>query len=226
MTAYDWDFSSVLQYRDAFVAGGLWTLALSIVSIALGTLCGLSWGVLLAQTRSPWLEARTIASGVNSVIRAIPLLILILVVHYAAPAFLSVESTFATCVTALVMNLSAFVADVIRGALDGVPARLKDAGFAVGMTERQVLLRISIPEATRGIVPTLSLLYIDILKMSSLTSVVGLRELAHTGSLVSAKTYRPLEVFVTIAAIYAAIIIPLAYAQKLLEESTWLRRRG
>lgn len=223
---YDWDFGSIAQYRDAFAWGAAWTLGLSFAAISLGTAMGICWGIVLAQPTSRWREVQVLASAMNAVIRAIPLLILILVVHYGTSLLLGVGNLFVGCVVALAINLGAFVADVVRGALAGVPQSLKDAGLAVGMTTRQVLRRIEIPEALRALVPVLSLLYIDILKMSSLSSVVGFPELTHAGSLVSSRTFRPLEVFVTIAAVYVVIVVPLAYAQKWLEESVWIRRRN
>jgi polar amino acid transport system permease protein len=223
---YDWNWSILIPYAGAFARGVVWTLVLTLAAVAAGTLGGILWGLVLAARGRRWTELKWILLFINDVTRALPLLILLLMVNYYGASLLGLRSTFWTAALAMSLNLAAFVADVLRGAIRGVPRPHIDAGLALGMSDAQILMRITLPEALRSMVPTIALLYIDMLKMSSLASVIAYPELTYTGSQVIALQFRPLEVFALIAAIYVAIVMPLSYFQRALEESRWVRRRS
>jgi len=223
---YDWQWSVVWDYRFAFLYGVEWTLILSVVSILLGTLLGVLWGNFLASRDDALTPLRALGFFIADIFRALPLLVLLLFANYYLPPLIGIHSTFWISVIALSLNLSAFIADVLRGAIEGVPRPLREAALAVGMTDNQTLRRIVLPEALRQVIPSLTLLYIDILKMSSLASVIAFQELTHIGSEISAQTYRPLEVIAAIAVIYIVIVLPLAHLQRRLEHSAWFTRRS
>jgi polar amino acid transport system permease protein len=223
---YDWQWSAVWDYRYALLNGVSWTLVLTIVSILIGSALGLLWGVFLASRDYSLAPIRAGAFLIADVIRALPLLVLLLFANYYLPPIIGIHSTFWISVIALSLNLSAFIADVLRGAIRGVARPLIEAALAVGMTQRQSMRRIVLPEALRQVVPTFALLYIDILKMSSLASVIAFQELTHVGGEISAKTYRPLEVIASIAVIYIVLVLPLAYLQRRLEIAAWFTRRS
>ena len=206
--------------------GMVWTIALSVISIGIGTILGILWGLLLSTRKPNWLEVRWLGVALNDVVRALPLLILLLLINYCAPPLFGLRSTFWIAVLALAVNLAAFVGDVLRGAIAGVPQPLQDAGLAIGLSDTQVMRRIILPEAVRSVIPSIALLYIDILKMTSLASIIALPELTYVGGQVSSVEFRPLEVFVLIAVMYAAIIIPMSHFQRWLERSPWFIRRG
>ena len=223
---YDWDWWVVWEYRWVFLHGALWTVVISATSIVQGTLVGVLWGLLLGTESRAWLEVKYLSFALDDVVRALPLLVFLLLVNYYLPPLLGVFSVFWITVIALSVNLAAFVADVLRGAIAGVPKPLVEAGLSVGMTDRQVIRRIVLPEAIRNVVPSLATLYIHILKMSSLASVIAFRELTHVGGQVSSRTFRPLEVIAAIALTYLAIVLPLAHLQRWLERCKWFVRRS
>lgn len=223
---YDWDFRVLFQYKTAFARGLLATLALSLVSISLGSVLGLAWGLLLGATKNAWLELRLIAVVFNDIVRALPLLILILLFNYLGPIAFGIHSLFLLAMLSLSLNLAAFLADVLRGAISGVPRPLVEAGLAVGMSDSQVLRWILLPEAVRSTVPSITLLYIDILKMSSLASVIGFAELTYVGGEVSGAEFKPLEPLVLVAAIYIVMVTFLGWLQRRLEASRWFVRRS
>ena len=224
--AYDWDFDVLWQYRKAFLTGMTLTIFLSLTAIVLGTVIGIFWGLLLSTRHRALLETRAFAFVLNDIVRALPLLVFLLLLNYYTPTFFGIHTTFGISLLALSVNLGAFIADVFRGAVAGVQRPLRDAGFAVGMTETQVMRRIVVPEAIRSIVPTLGLLYIDIFKMSSLASVIAFPEMTHVAGRVSSAEFRPLEVFALIAVAYIAIVVPLSHVQRRLEKSRWFIRRS
>lgn len=223
---YDWDWNVLYDYRWVFVRGALWTVVVSSVSIFLGTILGALWGLLLSTKHQAWLELRWLGFVLADIVRALPLLVLLLFVNYYLPPLIGIHSTFWITIIALTVNLAAFLADVLRGAIAGVPKPLVEAGLALGMTGGSITRRVLLPEALRAVVPSFALLYIHILKMSSLASVIAFSELTHVGGQVSARTFRPLEAIAAVAVIYLILVLPLSHIQRRLETSRWLVRRS
>jgi polar amino acid transport system permease protein len=130
----------------------------------------------------------------TDVIRSLPVLILILWVYYFVPVFIGMPdmNSFSLAAIALTINLAAFIADVVRARIISFPNGLIDAAYACGLSKFSTFVHIMLPEIIREILPTLSLLYIDILKLSSLASVIGVYELVHTADKVrcDASTHR------------------------------------
>lgn len=222
----DWDWSIVLQYRWALLRGLGVTIALTLSAVMIGTGAGIPIGVLLATTRRELQDLRAIVVFVVDVVRSLPLLILLLVFNFWVAAFAGIKSAFVLAVLALSVNLAAFVADLIRAALERIPAPFIDAAYALGMTPGQVFLRVSLPEAVRDAFPTLTILYIDILKLSSLASVIAVPEIVHAATTISAREFRYLEVSAALAGIYVMLVLPLTLAQRRLERGALSHRRS
>lgn len=214
------------MYRYAFLQGLAVSFQLSAVSIVAGTLAGLGLGIGLSSQSRPLRPLRAAILFFIDAVKALPPLILILLFYYWLPFVLGVHSSFWLAAIALALGLSAFVADVFRHAITGVPRPLIEAGYALGMTRGTVLRRLVVPEALRSIVPTLGLLSIDIVKLSSLASVIAVRELVHRASEVSVYSFRFLEVYAALAVIYLSILLPFSYFVRRLETSALFLRRS
>lgn len=226
MFNYDWNWGVIWLYRDVFLEGLMLTAVLTAVSIAAGTVTGLGLGIGLARMSGSLQLVRLPLLVFVDAIKALPPLILLLLFYYWLPYVTGVQSPFWLAAIALSVNLCAFVADVFRHAINGVPRPLMDACYALGMTRSMVLRRLVIPEALRSIVPTLGILYIDVFKLSALASIIAVGELVHRASQVSTYTYRFLEVYATLAAIYLAILLPFSYWVRRLETSKLFVRRS
>lgn len=217
------DFQSVFAFAPALIQGVQTTLLLTGLTIALGTPIGIVLGVLLGA-RAPLVRMPLLF--IVDVVRSLPALILILWVYYVVPTLLGTPtiSSFTLATLALVTNLAAFVADVVRGSIAGVPRGLIDAGYASGLSRFAVLWHVTLPLVVRELLPTLALLWIDMLKLSSLASVISVYELVHTADKIRSETFRAIEVFSVIAAIYLAIIMPFSSAVRWLERTRLGRR--
>lgn len=223
---YDWDWTVIWSYRSAFLQGLAVTFALSGIAILVGTVSGLILGIGLSGESSLFRILSSPVLFLVDAIKALPPLILLLLFYYWLPYVIGVQSSFLLAAIALAVNLSAFVADLFRHSLNGVPAPLVEACYALGMTRAVVLRRLLIPEAFRSIVPTLGFLYIDVFKLSSLASVIAVGELLHRASEVSSYTYRFLEVYGALALIYLAVLLPFSYVVRRLETSKRFIRRS
>jgi len=120
------------------------------------------------------------------------------------------------------LNLAAFTSDLVRAAIANVPSEAVDAGRALGMTDRQITRHVVLPRVFRELIPGMTLLYIAMLKMSSLASVINVREVVNTAQTVIADVSRSLEAWTIVAAIYVALVVPATYGARAVER--WARR--
>ena len=120
-------------------------------------------------------------------------------------------------------DLGAFVAETIRGGIEAMPSGYLESARALGMSHWQSMKRIIIPHTLRDTMPSLMNLYITLLKLSSLLSVIAVPELLHSANNIISQTYRPLEIYTSIAVIYLLVIIPLSLLSRRLETGTLAR---
>lgn len=212
---YDWNFSRLVPYADAFFYGTVTTVALTVIVIVLGTAIGIIWAVLL---RSP---VRVLLYPVVDVVRALPPLVLILMMYYLlTQQVIGVAvHAFAVCMIAMSLNLAAFTSDLVRAALENVSEDAINSGRALGMSRQQVMLHIVTPHVVREVIPGMTALYIGMLKVSSLGSVINVRELTYTAQTVISDIARSLEAWVVVGCIYVILVIPATSIQRRIERA-------
>lgn len=214
MQTYHWDFSYILKYKEAFFHGTIITLEITIISIIIGTILG---GFIAFFGKTPYKPVKFITIGYIEIFRAVPLLVLLIWLYYCLPILLNMKfNNFTTSIIAMSINLSAFAAESIRSGIESIPRGQKESGLALGLSSKQVMFRIILPQAFRVMIPNMLGLYITIFKLSSLASVIAVYELLHTANNIISQVYRPLEIYTIIAVIYIIIILPISlYARKL-----------
>jgi len=216
---YDWQFSRLLPFLKAFESGMLTTIWLFVVILLLGTITGVLIGLLL---RSKFLYSIFLIP--MDIIRAVPPVVLILFAYYAL-TYQVIGITldvFWTCVAALSINLAAFVADLVRSASESVPRGDIEAAQVLGFSQWKTFRFITFPLILRTLAAPMLMLYIGILKATSLGSVIGVREVVYSGQVVIAANARSLETWVVVSAIYVVIVLPLSYAARKVER--WARK--
>jgi polar amino acid transport system permease protein len=211
---YDWNFGRILPYWKAFLSGAGVTLLLTALVIGCGTMLGVAVGLLLKRT-----PARRILYPVVDVIRALPPLVLILFMYYLLTQQVigTTVQAFWVYVIAMSLNLAAFTADLVRAAIENVPAAAVDAGRALGMSQRQVTQHIVLPHVMRETIPAMTVLYVGMLKMSSLASIINVRDVVYAAQTVIADISRSLEAWTVVAAIFVAMVVPATYAARRVE---------
>ena len=167
MPAYQWDFASILQYRDVLASGIGMTLRVLALSLTMGMVLGLALAPLRAA-RTRWL--RWPAQGVIEVVRTVPPLVLLVWAYYCLPILTPLKlSAYWTCVLALGTYGSVFFAEIFRSGLQSVDHGMVEAALAVGMTPLKALVRISAPIAFLRILPA----FVGQCVMSIKNSVLG-----------------------------------------------------
>ncbi|QDQ87455.1 amino acid ABC transporter permease [Alcaligenaceae bacterium SJ-26] len=208
MPEYQWDFATILQYRELLIAGALTTLRILVFSVSLG----IGVGLLLAPLRTArprWL--RWPAQAFIEVIRAVPPLVLVVWAYYCLPILTGMKlSAYWTCVIALGLYGSVFFAEIFRSGLQSVDHGLVEAALSVGMTPLKALLRISAPIAFLRILPAFVGQCVMAVKNSVLGSYIAVGELLYEGQRLSTATFRPLEVLTLVALFFIVTILPLS----------------
>lgn len=212
---YQWHFDIVWGYRWLFLSGTAITIGLTIAIVVLGLLVGLVAG--LAQlSRSPAL--RWLSWLYIEMFRLTPLLVLLLWFYYALPIMTGIKLD---ALTAAIVTLSlyggSFYAEVIRGGIVSIEPGQSEAGLALGMTPAKVMRRIVLPQAIKRMIPPLMNQSIIQFKNTSLVSVLAVPDLLYQGQVVAMDTYRALEVYTVIAAIYFVVLLPLTVVVKRAE---------
>lgn len=187
-----------------------------MVSLTLGMLVGATLGVVRAYAPKYIAVFAQIYIGL---IRGTPLVVQIMFVYFALPMAFGIKMTAtAAGVIGLVVNSSAYLAEIVRGGLVAVPKGLREAGLAMGLPLYKVILYIVGPVAFRRMVPALGNQYIIGLKDTSLLIVIGVAELTRTGQEIMTQSYRAVEIWLAVAVIYLAIISVMAWLLHILEK--------
>lgn len=214
---YEWDFSSLWQYRSLLLNGIGYTLLFTVICVALGLAIGVAAG-LGRLSRHVWIRAPLRAYV--EVFRCTPVLVQLVWFYYALPVLTGIEMS-ATMAAALCLSLygGAFYAEIIRGGVIATDIGQTEAGQAIGMTRGQVMRRVVLPQAFKRMVPPLVSQSIMQLKNTSLLSVLAVPDLLYQGQVIAHDNYRPLEVYTLIAVVYFLILLPATMWARRLEQN-------
>jgi polar amino acid transport system permease protein len=204
---YSWDFAALKPYWGLIWQGLLVTLLYTVTTVIAGLAIGLVTGIL--RTTSPRWVAIPVRFYIE-VFRCTPLLVQLVWVYYALPVLIGVEMTAATaCFITLSLYAGSFYAEIFRGGIEAVDVGQWEAGRAIGMRKAKIFRRIVLPQAIQVMIPSFINQTILQLKNTSLVSVVAVGDLLYQGSVITAASYRPLEIYTTIAVLYFAVLFPL-----------------
>jgi polar amino acid transport system permease protein len=204
----NWNFSIVWNNLLPLGFSLLTTIAISLGSILLGTAIGVLVGVLSLTS------SRFIAGSAKVFIElflALPALILLVWLYYSLPLLIPgfILDGQSCAVMGLSLSLSAFVADIIRGGINSIPPGEIEVAYCTGMTRLETIRYILIPQVFRKSWLPLMGQYITTYKFSTLASVIAVPEILHTANSIIAQTYRPIEIYSTVAVMFIVTVVPL-----------------
>lgn len=191
-----------------------WTLILSVIAFAGGALGGLVLA-LSRTSRSPVL--RGLAMGFIRVFQGTPLLMQLFLVYFGLAVLgLPIDPLLAAAV-ALTLHASAFLGEIWRGAIEAVPQGQSEAATALALSYRDRMRHVILPQALRvATAPTVGFL-VQLIKGTSLASIIGFTELTRAGQIVNNATFQPFLVFGTVAALYFILCWPLSLMARRIE---------
>lgn len=180
------------------------TLLICLAVVPLGLAAGL--GLALAQ-RSRRRAVRIAATWWVHFFRSLPPLVLLIFVYSGLPFVGLRLSPFAAVVLAFVLNNSTYYAEILRAGLISVPPGQAEAARSTGLNALQALVWVVVPQAVRNVLPDLASNTVEVVKTTSLASVVTLGEMLHAADMVRAVTYNA-SPYMLAALIYLAILWP------------------
>lgn len=196
------------------LAIGLWmTLKISLASLVFALALGLLVGLGRVSTS---VIARDLAALYVEMIRGTPLLVQIFIFYFFIGTVLSL-SAFAAGVAALSVFTAAYIAEIVRGGIEAVPRGQTEAARSLGMSAFQAMRHVVLPQALHSTSPALAGQFINLIKDSSLVSIMALTDLTKAGREVVSSTFSPFEVWFCVALLYLVLTGSLSFAVRRLE---------
>lgn len=209
------------SFTKILIPGLTVTLPLTAISFIIGLLIALLTA-LVQIAKVPVL--RQIARLYVWIIRGTPLLVQLFVVYFGLPSIGILVDAFPAAVIVFSINTGAYASETIRAAIESVPPNQLEAGYCVGMTWGQTMLRIILPQAFRTAFPPLSNTLIGLVKDTSLASNITIVEMMMRTRQIASRTYAHLALYCEVAVIYLLFCTVLTWVQHRVEK--YLNRNG
>lgn len=213
------DFSILSDYWPEFLRGARATVLYSLVSLVLASLIGLT--VALARI-SDLRALGWLARAYTDIVRGTPALVQIFFVYFGLPAVGVNLSAPVAAVVALSINSGGYLAEIFRAGIAGVDLGQMEAGRSLGMSHWQAMRRVILPQASLRAVPPTAGEFTNLIKGTSLLSTISVSELTRVAQQIIGVTFRPIEAYVAIAAIYFVLNAVVSQGSIVIERA--LRR--
>jgi polar amino acid transport system permease protein len=193
----------------------MWTAGLSVIAFGGGGLLGFL--VALARVSSSG-ALRTAAAAYIQVVQGTPLLVLLFLIYFGI-AILGFDQVPAIIAAAagLIIYSSGFLGEIWRGCIESVPKTQWEAAECLALSRWQRMIKVILPQALRIATPPTVGFLVQIVKNTSLASVVGFVELSQAGKLINNSIFEPFTVFIVVAVFYFAMCFPLSLWSRNLE---------
>jgi len=212
---YAWQWSVVWDYRNVFLRGAEVTATLTVWALVVGLVLGLMLG-LMRSSRLTLLRAP--ATVYIDTFRATPILVQLVWIYYALPILSGLQMGNVTAASVGIgLHEAAYVAEIFRAGIASLHRGQSDAAKSLGMSYWQAMRRIILPQATRRMVPPFINEFANLVKLTTLGSVLAVNELLHEAENLINNTYRPLETYTALALVFGALIYPFIWLSQRLE---------
>ena len=210
------NFTAILPAIPTILEGVVVTLKFTLTSLA----CGLPLGIILAFTKiSPYRPLQFIATVYTSIFRGTPLLVQLGLIYFATPQLTGYTiSAFEAGVLTFSLNSAAYSSEIIRAGIQSIDIGQWEAGQMLGLSYRQTLIGIIMPQAVRNILPALVNEMVDLLKESALVSTIGEADLLRQAQKVASEKYLYFEPLLIAAICYYLMVMVISTTSKYLEK--------
>jgi polar amino acid transport system permease protein len=208
-----------LSWNDLlFFLGALrWTVLLASIACLCGGVLGL--GVALARVaRSP--AVRAAAATYIQIVQGTPVLMLLFLSYYGLSLFGYDLPPMVAASVSMSIYVSGYLGDIWRGSIQSVAKQQWEASESLGMTRAQQYRHVILPQAIKISLPPTVGFMVQVVKNSSIASIIGFVELAKAGQLINNVTFQPFAVFLIVAALYFCVCYPLSHFSRRLERKS------
>lgn len=196
------------------VKAAQWTILLSIVAFIGGGILGLF--IALCRTANAR-SIRLISGGYVTLVQGTPILVILFLSYFGLSIIGYDTSAFAAASLSMTIYTAAFLGEIWRGCIESVPKTQWEAADCVGLNRFEQYAYVVLPQAMRIAVPPTVGFMVQIVKNTSLASIIGFVELTRAGQLVNNATFQPFTVFVVVGLMYFALCYPLSEASRYFE---------
>ncbi|WP_062226713.1 amino acid ABC transporter permease [Aureimonas frigidaquae] len=204
-----------LGHLQFLLTGAFWTLVLSLMAFAGGGLVGFL--VALGRT-APWRALRVLAGFYVTVVQGTPLLIILFITYFGLPTLGYSISPLLAAGLSLTIYVGAYLGEIWRGCLQSVPKAQWEAAECLALSKTSRMFKVILPQAIRIATPPTVGFCVQIIKNTSLASVVGFVELARAGQLINNSIFEPFLIYVIVAALYFCLCYPVSLLSRRLEQ--------
>jgi len=204
------DFMAVLSEWQLLLNGVAWTLSLTAISVLLGTLLGTACAWVRARGFGSNLAPTWLRSGVGiyvELIRNTPFIVQLFFIFFGLPAAGVKISAEVASVIAMVINLGAYAAEIIRAGLEATPKGQIEAAHSLALSRSQTFLWVVLPPALKKVWPSLVSQIIIVMLGSSVCGQISTRELSYSADLIQSNNFRSFEAFIVVGSIYLVLSI-------------------
>ncbi|PPA70891.1 amino acid ABC transporter permease [Jeotgalibacillus proteolyticus] len=198
---------------SGFLDATVITLQLTGVGVVLGCVLGLFFALLKLSGSKP---LQLIANFYITIIRGTPLIVQIVFLYFGITEFITLSNFWAGAI-ALGVHNGAYIAEIFRGAIQGIDKGQSEASSSLGMTKGQSMRRIIFPQALKRSIPPLGNQFIIALKDSSLVYVIGVAELFSLANREAAQSFQPFETYLVVGLYYLVLVMIFSYLLSLYE---------
>ncbi|PLX42067.1 MAG: amino acid ABC transporter permease [Hyphomicrobiales bacterium] len=208
------DFTIIPEYLDLLIAGTWWTVALTVVSMAMSLIIGVVFAVMqLSRHRL----VRWPVTFFAWLFMGTPLLLQLFLIYFGLVQIGLDLNAFVAGVIALSLHFAVYNSDIIRSAIIAIDDGQYEAARSLGLSQFQTMTRTIVPQAVANVTPALGNMMIALLKESSLVSVIGVMELTLSAQRAISDSFRSFEFYLAAAAIYYVVNLTLEQAVRITE---------
>lgn len=203
------DFSLLLTQWPFMLRGVAWTLALTAIAMALGLLVGVAcaWARTTSARSLLWLRAVT--GAYVELIRNTPFIVQLFFIFFGLPSVGLRLSPEAASILAMVLNLGAYSAEIIRAGVQATPRGQIEAALSLALNRWQVYTRVVLPPALKRVWPALVSQIIIVMLGSAVCGQISTEELSYAANVISAASFRTFESYIVVTAVYLLLAITL-----------------
>ncbi|MCX7990989.1 MAG: ABC transporter substrate-binding protein/permease [Proteobacteria bacterium] len=213
---------SALSFIPALFKGALVTIGVSVASMIVAIILGLTLALMKVYMRPPF---SYLASAYIEFFRGTPLLIQLYILYYGLPNIGISLNPLTAAILGLGMNYASYEAELYRAGISAIPKGQLEAGLSLGMSNFLAVRRIVLPQAIKIALPGITNDFIALFKDSSLVSIIAMVELTKSYTILAATTMKFFELGLIVAFLYFAMSYPLSLLSKRLEERLKKKKR-
>lgn len=212
---FQFEPSVVIETLPMLMRGVWYTVYLTVGGLFFGFFLGVTVGLMkLARN----VIAPRLAAGYIELIRGTPMLVQAMFLYYGVPMAVGIRiPPLMAGIIVIAVNSGAYIAEIVRGAIQSIDHGQSEAGRSIGLTRAQTMRFVIWPQAFRRMIPPLGNQFIISLKDTSLLMVIGVGELLRTGQEIVAVNFRAFEVYIAVALVYLVMTMTISKVLRVVE---------